>query len=199
MNQGSLPLLKLSVLCLNALGTYSTITVRMPILAAGFWDENSQKSSRRPGCCTRGIVRLAELFREFFFSKIMPLFSPAVAAARVAADKEERHPLLASCSRLQSKGTVSSSFRLMVYEEEEGEEVVVVVADLEEDGLAVAAGGAADGLGAGQRGVAGDVLEHLGELAGAVVHHVPVHAVVVGDLLRKAGPAEHFKPRQSGI
>jgi len=129
----------------------------------------------------------------------MPLFSPAVAAARVAADKEERHPLLASCSRLQSKGTVSSSFRLMVYEEEEEEEVVVVVADLEEDGLAVAAGGAADGLGAGQRGVAGDVLEHLGELAGAVVHHVPVHAVVVGDLLRKAGPAEHFKPRQSGI
>jgi len=89
----------------------------------------------------------------------MPLFSPAVAAARVAADKEERHPLLASCSRL------------------------------EEDGLAVAAGGAADGLGAGQRGVAGDVLEHLGELAGAVVHHVAVHAVVVGDLLVVAVPA----------
>jgi hypothetical protein len=73
------------------------------------------------------------------------------------------------------------------------------VSDLEEDGLAVAAGGAAHGLGAGQRGVAGDVLEHLGELPGAVVHHVPVHAVVVGDLLRCSVPAEHFrmaKPHQ---
>jgi hypothetical protein len=60
------------------------------------------------------------------------------------------------------------------------------VTDLEEDGLAVAAGGATHGLGAGQRGVAGHVLEHLGELPGAVVHHVPVHAVVVRDLLRRA-------------
>ena len=57
--------------------------------------------------------------------------------------------------------------------------------DLEEDGLAVAANGAAHVLGAGQRGVAGDVLEHLGELAGAVVHHVPVHAVVVRNLLQQ--------------
>jgi len=59
-------------------------------------------------------------------------------------------------------------------------------ADLEEDGLAVAADGAAHVLGAGQRGVAGDVLEHLGELAGAVVHHVPVHAVVVRNLLQQS-------------
>jgi len=58
--------------------------------------------------------------------------------------------------------------------------------DLEEDGLAVAADGAAHVLGAGQRGVAGHVLEHLGELAGAVVHHVPVHAVAVGHLLQRA-------------
>ena len=58
--------------------------------------------------------------------------------------------------------------------------------DLEEDGLAVAADGAAHVLGAGQRGVAGDVLEHLGELAGAVVHHVPVHAVVVRNLLQQS-------------
>ena len=58
--------------------------------------------------------------------------------------------------------------------------------DLEEDGLAVAANGAAHVLGAGQRGVAGDVLEHLGELAGAVVHHVPVHAVVVRNLLQQS-------------
>lgn len=64
--------------------------------------------------------------------------------------------------------------------------------DLEEDGLAVAADGAAHVLGAGQRGVAGDVLEHLRELAGAVVHHVPVHAVVVGNLLQAVVPAEHF-------
>jgi hypothetical protein len=69
----------------------------------------------------------------------------------------------------------------MVSEEEKDEKM----ADLEEDGLAVAADGAAHVLGAGQRGVAGDVLEHLGELAGAVVHHVPVHAVVVRDLLRR--------------
>ena len=58
--------------------------------------------------------------------------------------------------------------------------------DLEEDGLAVAADGAAHVLGAGQRGVAGDVLGHLGELAGAVVHHVPVHAVVVRNLLQQS-------------
>lgn len=38
--------------------------------------------------------------------------------------------------------------------------------DLEEDSFAVAAGGALDGLGAGQGGVAGDVLEHLGEIPG---------------------------------
>ena len=56
-------------------------------------------------------------------------------------------------------------------------------ADLVEDGLAMAAGGAADGLGARQRGVGGHVLEeHLRKLAGGVVHHVPVHAVAVGDL-----------------
>lgn len=61
--------------------------------------------------------------------------------------------------------------------------------DLEEDGLAVATDGAAHRLGAGQRRVAGDVLEHLGELPGAVVHHVPVHAVVVCNLLQFS---EHF-------
>ena len=69
----------------------------------------------------------------------------------------------------------------MVSEEEDDEKMT----DLEEDGLAVAADGAAHVLGAGQRGVAGDVLEHLGELAGAVVHHVPVHAVVVRNLLQQ--------------
>jgi len=64
------------------------------------------------------------------------------------------------------------------------------VSDLEEDGLAVAAGGAADGLGARQRRVGGHVLEqHLRELAGGVVHHVPVHAVVVRHLLMVAVPA----------
>jgi len=70
----------------------------------------------------------------------------------------------------------------MVSEEEDDEKMT----DLEEDGLAVAADGAAHVLGAGQRGVAGHVLEHLGELAGAVVHHVPVHAVVVRNLLQQS-------------
>jgi hypothetical protein len=78
---------------------------------------------------------------------------PPVAAAGVAADEEERHAFLPS-----GRG-------------------------LEEDGLAVATGGAAHGLGARQRGVGGDVMEHLRELAGGVVHHVPVHAIVVGDLV----------------
>jgi hypothetical protein len=45
----------------------------------------------------------------------------------------------------------------------------------------------ADGLGARQRGVGGYVLEeHLRELAGGVVRHVPVHAVAVGHLLPSA-------------
>ena len=79
---------------------------------------------------------------------------------------------------------------LLALEKEAEEEEV---SDLEEDGLAVAAGGAAHRLGAGQRGVAGDVLEHLGELPGAVVHHVAVHAVVVGDLLRCGGPSRAFQ------
>uniref|UniRef100_A0A0A8ZH98 Umc1300 n=1 Tax=Arundo donax TaxID=35708 RepID=A0A0A8ZH98_ARUDO len=67
---------------------------------------------------------------------------------------------------------------------------------LEEDGLAVAAGGAADGLGAGQRRVGGGILEHLGELAGGVVHHVPIHLVAVRYILQcsfrqaLAGPSE---------
>jgi hypothetical protein len=45
------------------------------------------------------------------------------------------------------------------------------------------AGGASHGLGAWQRWVAGDILQHLGELLGAVLHHVPVHTVVVSNLL----------------
>jgi hypothetical protein len=48
----------------------------------------------------------------------------------------------------------------------------------------VATDGAPDLLGAGQSRVAGDVLEHLGELSGAVVHDVPVDTVVVCDLLQ---------------
>lgn len=56
--------------------------------------------------------------------------------------------------------------------------------NLEENSLAMAAGVAAHSLGAGQRRVAGDVLEYLCELPSAVVHHVPVHAIVVGDLLQ---------------
>jgi len=54
----------------------------------------------------------------------------------------------------------------------------------------MAAGGATDGLGAWQRGVGGHVLgQHLRELAGVVVHHVPVHAVAVRHLLMLAVPA----------
>jgi len=108
--------------------------------------------------CPSGLWLLQQRdpFALFIISSSLP---PAVAAAGVAADEEERHPLLTPRS------------------------------GLEEDGLAVAADGAAHVLGAGQRGVAGDVLEHLGELAGAVVHHVPVHAVVVRNLLVVAVPA----------
>jgi hypothetical protein len=55
--------------------------------------------------------------------------------------------------------------------------------NLEEDDLTVATGGASQGLGAWQHWVTSDILEHLGELPDIVVHHVPVHAVVVGNLL----------------
>lgn len=97
---------------------------------------------------------------EFIIGWLMDTsFSPSMAAARVAADEEERHPLLAS------RG------------------------GLEEDSFAVATDGAADFLGAGKGGVAGDVLEHLGELSSAVVHHVPVDTVVVCNLLVVAVPA----------
>ena len=82
-----------------------------------------------------------------------------MAAARVAADEEERHPLL------PSRG------------------------GLEEDSFAMATDGAADFLGAGKGWVTCDVLEHLGELSSAVVHHVPVDTVVVCDLLVVAVPA----------
>ena len=81
-------------------------------------------------------------------------FSPPMTAARVAADEEERHPLLTS------RG------------------------GLEEDSFAVATDGTPDFLGAGKGGVAGDVLEHLGELSSAVVHHVPVDTVVICNLLQ---------------
>ena len=49
------------------------------------------------------------------------------------------------------------------------------------------AGDAVDGPGARQGGVGGDVLEeHLRELAGGVVRHVPVHAAAVRHLLQSA-------------
>ena len=82
-----------------------------------------------------------------------------MTAARVAADEEERHPLLTS------RG------------------------GLEEDSFAVTTDGAPDFLGAGKCWVAGDVLEHLGELSSAVVHHVPVDTVVICNLLVVAVPA----------
>ena len=71
--------------------------------------------------------------------------------------------------------------------------------DLEEDGLAVAAGGAADGLGARQRRIGGDVLvEHLRELAGGVVHHVPVHQVAVRHLLHAEFQFQTLEPLITG-
>jgi hypothetical protein len=70
-----------------------------------------------------------QVCRMKIFKKIMsswllrqrnrPLFSPTVAAARVATDEEERHPFLPSRSGLQYHATVSSSFWPMVYEEED--------------------------------------------------------------------------------
>jgi hypothetical protein len=86
-------------------------------------------------------------------------FSPSVTAARVAADEEQGHPFLPSGS------------------------------GLEEHGLAVATDRAPDRLGARESRIAGDILEHLGELSGAVVHHIPVDAVVVCNLLVVTVPA----------
>ena len=58
--------------------------------------------------------------------------------------------------------------------------------DLEEDCLAVAAGGAADVLGAGKGGVGSDVLQDLRALPGLVMHDVAVDAVVACHLLDQA-------------
>jgi hypothetical protein len=58
------------------------------------------------------------------------------------------------------------------------------LAYLEEHSFAVATDSAPDVLGAGQSRVTGDVLEHLGELSGAVVHNVAVYTVIVCDLLQ---------------
>ena len=45
-----------------------------------------------------------------------------------------------------------------------------------------------DGLGAGQHGVGGDILkEHLSELTGGMVHHVPIHEIAVGVWSRTGG------------
>lgn len=61
--------------------------------------------------------------------------------------------------------------------------------NLEEDGLAVAAGSAADVLGAGKGGVGSHVLQDLRALPGLVVHDVAVDAVVAGNLLNQAKQA----------
>ena len=70
----------------------------MPIWAAGLWDEIFFKNHHV-------VLAVAPEESYVLLNRSAPLFSPAVAAARVAADKEERHPLLASCSRLQHQGT----------------------------------------------------------------------------------------------
>ena len=58
--------------------------------------------------------------------------------------------------------------------------------NLEEDGLAMAAGSAADVLGPGKSGVGRHILQDLRTLRGSVLHHVAVDAVVIGDLLNPA-------------
>lgn len=82
-----------------------------------------------------------------------------MTAARVAADEEQRHSFLPPGG------------------------------GLEEDSFTMATDSTSDFLGAGKCRVTGNVLEHLGEFSRAVVHHIPVDAVVVCDLLVVAVPA----------